>query len=111
MKTLPQSFNTTAQDSNLGPLSRETEALPLSLCALQWLMGRAIVEHSVIPLIFNVHNRLFNNINEMILCTTEDCPGHFCVLYEILTQLCPNEVIQQRNTWDFALSKNTPPMW
>ena len=30
MKTLPQGFNTVAQDSNPGSLSRESEALPLS---------------------------------------------------------------------------------
>jgi len=34
--------------------------------------------------IFNVQNRLFNNINEMGLCSTEDCPGHFCVLFDNL---------------------------
>ena len=34
MKKLAQGFNTTAQDSNLGSRSRESEALPLSHCAL-----------------------------------------------------------------------------
>ena len=34
MKKLAQGFNTAAQDSNLGPLSRESEALPLSHCSL-----------------------------------------------------------------------------
>ena len=29
-----QDFNTAAQDSNPGPLSRDSEALPLSHCAL-----------------------------------------------------------------------------
>ena len=32
---LAQGFNTAAQDSNPGPLSRESEALPQSHCALQ----------------------------------------------------------------------------
>ena len=32
--TLAQGFNTAAQDSNLGSRSRESEALPLSHCAL-----------------------------------------------------------------------------
>ena len=32
---LAQGFNTAAQDSNPGPLSRESETLPLSHCALQ----------------------------------------------------------------------------
>ena len=34
VKKLAQGFNTAAQDSNPGPLSRESEALPLSHCAL-----------------------------------------------------------------------------
>ena len=34
VKTLAQGFNTAAQDLNPGSLSRESEALPLSLCAL-----------------------------------------------------------------------------
>ena len=34
MKKLAEGFNTAAQDSNPGPLSRESEALPLSHCAL-----------------------------------------------------------------------------
>ena len=34
MKTLAQGFNTAAQDSNPGSRSRESEALPLSNCAL-----------------------------------------------------------------------------
>ena len=34
MKKLAQGFNTVAQDSNPGSLSRESEALPLSHCAL-----------------------------------------------------------------------------
>ena len=34
MKKLAQRFNTAAQDSNRGSLSRESEALPLSHCAL-----------------------------------------------------------------------------
>ena len=34
MKKLAQGFNTAAQDSNPGSLSRESEALPLSHCAL-----------------------------------------------------------------------------
>ena len=34
-KKLSQGFNTIAQDLNLCPLSRESEALPLSHCALQ----------------------------------------------------------------------------
>ena len=33
-ENLAQGFNTAAQDSNLGPLSREFEALPLSHGAL-----------------------------------------------------------------------------
>ena len=33
VKTLAQGFNTAAQDSNPGSRSRESEALPLSLCA------------------------------------------------------------------------------
>ena len=35
VKQLVQGFNTAAQDSNLGPLSRESEVLPLSHCALR----------------------------------------------------------------------------
>ena len=35
MKKLAEGFNTAAQDSNPGSLSRESEALPLSHCALQ----------------------------------------------------------------------------
>ena len=35
MKKLTQGFNTAAQDSNQGSHSRESEALPLSHCALQ----------------------------------------------------------------------------
>ena len=34
VKKLANSFNITAVDLNTGPLSRESEALPLSLCAL-----------------------------------------------------------------------------
>ena len=34
MKQLAQDFNTAAQDSNPGPLSRESEAVTLSHCAL-----------------------------------------------------------------------------
>ena len=34
MKTLAEGFNTAAQDSNVGSRSRESEALPLSHCAL-----------------------------------------------------------------------------
>ena len=34
MKKLAQGFNTAAQDSNPGSRSRESEALPLSHCAL-----------------------------------------------------------------------------
>ena len=34
MKKLAQDFNTAAQDSNLDPLSRESEALPLSHCGI-----------------------------------------------------------------------------
>ena len=33
VKKLAKRFNTAAQDSNLGPISRESEALPLSHCA------------------------------------------------------------------------------
>ena len=33
MKKLAQGFNTAAQDSNPGSLSRESEALPMSHCA------------------------------------------------------------------------------
>ena len=35
MEKLAQGFNTAAQDSIPGSLSRESEALPLSHCALQ----------------------------------------------------------------------------
>ena len=35
MKKLAQGFNTAAQDLNPGSRSRESEALPLSHCALQ----------------------------------------------------------------------------
>ena len=35
VETFAQRFNTAAQDSNPGSLSRESEALPLSHCALQ----------------------------------------------------------------------------
>ena len=35
VKKLAKGFNTAAQDSNLGSRSRESEALPLSHCALQ----------------------------------------------------------------------------
>ena len=44
MKNLAQGFNTAAQDSNPGSLSRESGALPLSHCALstgnypQWVV-------------------------------------------------------------------------
>ena len=34
-KKLAQGSNTAAQDSNPGPLSRESEAVPLSHCTLQ----------------------------------------------------------------------------
>ena len=34
VKTFTQNFNTATQDSNPGPRSRESEALPLSHCAL-----------------------------------------------------------------------------
>ena len=36
MKKLAQGFNTAAQDSNPGSRSRESEALPLSHCALHF---------------------------------------------------------------------------
>ena len=39
MKKLAQGFITAAQDSNLGSLSRESGALPLSHCALSESMG------------------------------------------------------------------------
>ena len=39
MKTLPQCFNTTAQDSNPGSLSREFEAVPLSHWVLYHPVG------------------------------------------------------------------------
>ena len=35
MKKLAQGFNTAAQDSNPGPLSQESEALPLGHCVLR----------------------------------------------------------------------------
>ena len=35
VKKLAQGFNTAAQDSNPGSRSQESEALPLSYCALQ----------------------------------------------------------------------------
>ena len=41
VKKLAQCFNTAAQNSNPGPRSRESEALPLSHCALQiynWML-------------------------------------------------------------------------
>ena len=37
MKTLAQGVNTAAQDSNPGSLSRESETLPLSHCAVKCL--------------------------------------------------------------------------
>ena len=37
MKTLAHGFNTAAQDSNPGSRSRESEALPLSHCALHYI--------------------------------------------------------------------------
>ena len=39
MKKLAQDFNTAAQDSNPGSRNRESEALPLSHCALQTMPG------------------------------------------------------------------------
>ena len=36
MKKLAQGFNTAAQDSNTGSLSRESGALPLSHCTFTW---------------------------------------------------------------------------
>ena len=38
MKKLAQGFNTAAQDSNPGSLSRESGGLPLSHCALQCIV-------------------------------------------------------------------------
>ena len=43
VETLFQGFDTAAQDSNPGSRSQESEALPLSHCALQ--MGAAILDY------------------------------------------------------------------
>ena len=45
MNKLAQGFNTAAQDSNSGPLSRESEALPLSHGALVVAAAVAVVAH------------------------------------------------------------------
>ena len=46
MKKLAQSFNTAAQDSNPGSLSREFEALPVSHCTLQQCHSNVILSLS-----------------------------------------------------------------
>ena len=75
VKKLAQSFNTVAQDSNPGSLSQESEALPLSLCVLQRLMGRAVVEHNVIK---HLSTSLFTS-------TTKTCvTGNNCILLKAL---------------------------
>ena len=48
MKKLAQGFNTAAQDSNPGPLSRESGALPLSNCTLQ---SGSKPAHEAVPLL------------------------------------------------------------
>ena len=60
VKKLAQGFNTAAQDSNPGSLSRESEALPLSHCALHYAyMNTNILHHMSrkINWIFNADNR------------------------------------------------------
>ena len=47
MKKLAQNVNTAAQDSNLGYRNRESEALPLSHCALLCVCVRACVRACV----------------------------------------------------------------
>ena len=47
MNKLAQGFNTAAQDSNPGSRSRESEALPLSHCALQIWAGNVNMFHSL----------------------------------------------------------------
>ena len=42
MKKLAQGFNTAAQDSNPGSRSRESEALPLSYCAVQVVLSHSV---------------------------------------------------------------------
>ena len=49
VKKLAQCFITAAQDSNPGSLSRESEALPLSHCALQQTLARTWVERRTAP--------------------------------------------------------------
>ena len=61
MKKLAQDFNTTAQDSNPGSHSRESEALPLSNCALNILAGPSTsrvnnLEHDDHTCTFNIYN-------------------------------------------------------
>ena len=48
VKKIAQGFNTAAQDSNLGPYSRELKALPLSHCVLH-TYGRTLVKCSTSP--------------------------------------------------------------
>ena len=50
-KKLAQGFNTAAQDSNLGPLNQESEALPLSHCS----RGETLLCQSVRQLLGNYH--------------------------------------------------------
>ena len=45
VKTLAQGFNTAAQDSNPGSRSRESEALPLSHCALIYGYAQPLPTH------------------------------------------------------------------
>ena len=63
MKTLVQGFNTAAQNSNPGPLSRESEPLPLSHCALRCNNG-VTIRHTQNQIFF-----LMNLIELFSICT------------------------------------------
>ena len=49
VKKLAMGFNTTAQDLNPGSRSRESEALPLSHCAVRWLQPSDLCVMLVVP--------------------------------------------------------------
>ena len=59
MKKLAQGFNTAAQDSNPGSRSRESEALPLSHCALGDVIDKGLRGglnlFPVLPFAISVH--------------------------------------------------------
>ena len=54
VKKLARGFNTTAQDSNPGSLSRESKALPLSHCALDIIKLHKLIPKNYVLTICNI---------------------------------------------------------